>query len=49
MTIVSYVLKTTSENSEISCLSTRRFANITFTHPVHSKVLIYMTQSESVS
>ena len=49
MTIVSYVLKTTSENSKISSLSTRQFANITFTHPVHSKVLTYTTQSESVS
>ena len=49
MTIVSYVLKTTSENSKISCLSTRRFANITFTHPAHLKVLIYTTQSGSAS
>lgn len=49
MTIVSYVLKTTSENSKISCLSTRQFANITFIHPAHSKVLIYTTQLGSAS
>ena len=49
MTIVSYALKTISENSKISCLLTRRFANITFTHPAHLKVLIYTTQSGSAS
>lgn len=49
MTIVLYVLKTTSGNSKISCLSIRRFVNTTFTHPAHSKVLIYTTQSGSVS
>lgn len=49
MTIVSYVLKTTKENSKISCLSIRQFVNITFTHHAHLKVLIYTIQSGSVS